>query len=166
MCLSKFLVLFIALAVACAATAFCGEKTVNKKDVPLAVLKAFGSAYPKASIKNCIKDESSTGITYEIESKDGRVSRDITYAPTGEARETEERVFPADLPVAVLDALKAKYSQGAAKYAEKNIKGNTVTYEVLVRQGKKKAEVVFSEDGREVLPKKVKLCGVQNRRRP
>ena len=122
--------------------------------MPPAVLKAFGTAYPKAAVKNYIRDESATGITYEIESRDGKVSRDITYAPTGEARETEEQVSPADLPAVVRDALTAKYPQGTAKYAEKNIKGNTVTYEGVVRQGKKNMEVVFSADGREVLQKK------------
>ncbi|HXM34650.1 MAG TPA: hypothetical protein VN920_05650, partial [Pyrinomonadaceae bacterium] len=52
------------------------ESKIAAKDVPAAVIAAFKSAYPNATIKGYAREKENGKVFYEIESKDGDIGRD------------------------------------------------------------------------------------------
>ena len=123
------------------------EIKISRKQVPAAVIKAFKGTYPKARIKGT-NIETKEGIAfYEIESKDGKISRDVLYTKDGKVSEIEEMISADQLPQPVMNALTKNYSSAKVKSIEKNTQGAVTTYEVVLQNGKKKTEVVFSADG-------------------
>ena len=81
---------------------------------------------------------------------DGKQQRDLIYAADGTVLEMEEAMDPKELPAAVQRAVVDKYPKGTIARAEKPTKGASVTYEVVVSQGKKRVELVFDANGNEV----------------
>jgi hypothetical protein len=77
------------------------EKKLTKKELPSAVLSAFQKSYPKASIKGIAEEKKEGKTYYEIESLDGKTSRDLLYLADGSVAEIEESMATADLPGAV-----------------------------------------------------------------
>jgi len=128
-----------------------GETKIVKKDVPAAVLMAFEKAYPKATIKGFSKEVKNGQTLYEIESVEGTMTRDATYAADGKVHAVEESMAMKDVPAAVQQALEKKYPKAKVNLAEKVIEENSVAYEfhVTTAQGKK-AEVKFDANGKEV----------------
>ena len=123
------------------------ERKISRKQVPAAVINAFKSTYPKAKIKGTNIETKDGSAYYEIESKDGKTSRDVLYTKEGKVSEIEEIISADELPQPVMDALAKNYSSGKVKSIEKNIQGAITTYEVILQNGKKKTELVFSADG-------------------
>lgn len=140
------------LAAALLVTASLGaqeqEKKISKKELPAPVLAAFKKAYPKASIKG-LNEEKKDGKTYfEIESKDGKLERDLLYLADGSVVEIEESVAVADLPAAVKGAVEAKYPKANMAKAEKVTKGTDVTYSVKVKTDKGKVTLDVDASGK------------------
>lgn len=139
----------IALALLAALTLAAGDsKPVAKKDLPAPVLAAFQKAYPSAKLKSCSSEQRDGKACYELESKDGKTERDLIYAADGSVMEIEESLDVAGLPEAVKKAVVEQYPKAVVKKAEKLTKGNEVSFEVVIKDGKKKLEVVFDSEGK------------------
>ena len=124
------------------------EQSLKRKDVPKAILTAFEQAYPKAKIIGYSKESDEGKTVYEIESKDGTVSRDATYADDGTVVSIEESFPYAGLPDAVHSAVTKDYPKARVGICEKVTKGTTIQYEVHLKSGKKNVEIVFDSDGK------------------
>lgn len=124
------------------------SKPVAKKDLPVPVLAAFQKAYPSAKLKACSSELRDGKTCYELESKEGKTQRDLIYAADGSVLEIEESLAIADLPEAVEKAVADQYPKAVANKAEKLTKGNEVSYEVVVKDGKKKMELIFDVEGK------------------
>jgi uncharacterized membrane protein YkoI len=123
------------------------EQKISAKKVPPAVLNAFKSSYPNATIKGFAREKENGKVFYEIESKDGDVGRDVLYNPDGSVAEIEETVVVSDLPAAIRESIKSKYPNAVIIKAEKTIQGEKIGYEVIARQGRKRISVEFDADG-------------------
>ncbi len=74
---------------------------------------------------------------------------EATYSAEGALIETEEEIKTAELPKAVMDAVKKAYPHATMKEAEKVLKpdGTVSGYEVDVADGKKKLELKLDTSG-------------------
>lgn len=136
------------LTLAAGAQAKDQERKLTTKELPSAVLTAFQKAYPKATIKG-VAEEKKDGKTYfEIESMDGKTSRDLLYQADGTVAEIEEGLDLAELPEAAKSAVMAKYPKGKLIKAEKVTKGSQVSYDIEVKMGKRKVEVDVDASGK------------------
>jgi uncharacterized membrane protein YkoI len=140
---------FILALLVCATTASSlpQERELKKSAVPKAVLDAFAKAYPNAKA-NEFSTETENGKTmYEIESTDGKTKRDITFTADGTLMATEETIASKDLPEAVRASLKKDFEKATITRCEKITEGASTMYEVAMKSGKKKSEIVFNADG-------------------
>jgi hypothetical protein len=140
--------LIAGLGLAVTATAGDQEKKIGKKDLPAPVLSAFEKAYPKAKITEMAREEENGVTYYEIESKDGKIKRDLLYTVEGVLTAAEEKIDPKDLPEAVSQAIKSGYPKAKVEKAEKINRGDTLEYEVIVEEGKTETELVFDPSGK------------------
>ena len=133
-------------------SAVAQEKKITAKDVPAAVISAFKSAYPKATIRGYAQEKENGKTLYEIESREGSMTRDILYNPDGTVAEIEESIATSDLPADALQAIKQKYPRAVITRAEKTIvkdpAGDKIGYEVSARQGRKRFAMEFDENGK------------------
>lgn len=136
-----------------AISAVAQEKKITAKDVPAAVMSAFKTAYPNATIRGYAREKENGKTFYEIESREGTVSRDVLYNPDGTVAEIEESLAATDLPAEVQQSMKEKFPKAAITKAEKTSAGDKVSYEVVARQGKKRFTIEFDASGK-VLSKK------------
>ena len=136
-----------------ASLGFAQERKIARNKVPAAVMKAFQTAYPHATIRGT-NEEMKQGVAfYEIESKDGTTKRDLLYSADGALTELEEIIPLADAPEGVKNAIKSTYPNAKVKSVEKNVQGPVVHFEVLLAEKKKKNfEVIFNPDGSAVNP--------------
>jgi len=123
------------------------EATLTKKQVPKAVLDAFTKAYPKATMKGFSRETEKGKTSFEVESVEGTVHRDVSYTADGSLLSIEESIAYTDLPEAVRAALAKEAPEGTASACEKITKGDVTEYEIVVRSGKKKEELLFSARG-------------------
>jgi hypothetical protein len=123
------------------------ERKIKESDVPKAVIAAFKSDYPNATVRGYAKEKENGKTFYEIESKDGTTMRDLLYNVDGSIAEIEETVAASDLPAAVQEHIKSNYPKAAITKAEKTTQGDKVEYEVVARQGKKRISLVFDANG-------------------
>ena len=124
------------------------ETKISEKDVPQAVIAAFKSAYPNATVRAYAKEKEHGKLFYEIESKDGATMRDLLYNPDGTVAEIEETVAVTDLPAEAQQAIKSKYPKAVVTKAEKVTEGDKIKYEVSARSGKKRISLSFDADGK------------------
>ena len=128
--------------------AFAQESTIREKEVPQAVLTAFKTAYPNATVRGYAKEKENGKLFYEIESKDGATMRDVLYHPDGSIAEVEETVAATDLPAAAQQLIQTKYPRAVVTKAEKTTQGDKVEYEVSARRGRQRISLVFDADGK------------------
>lgn len=124
------------------------EKKITAKDVPAAVMSAFKSAYPNATIRGYAREKENGKVFYEIESREGTTTRDVLYNPDGTVAEIEESIAGTDLPAEVQQAMKEKYPKAVVTKAEKTTAGDKVSYEIVARQGKKRVTIEFDSSGK------------------
>jgi len=133
-------------------SAFAQEIKIKQKDVPAAVIAAFKSAYPQATMTGFAKEKENGKTYFEIESKDGSVGRDVLYNPDGSVAEVEETIAATDLPAAAQELLHSKYPKAFVskdtETTEKKAAGDKVGYEVILREGKKRFSLEFDGDGK------------------
>jgi len=139
-----------ALVLGLSAPAPAQVKEITRKDVPAAVLAAFEKAYPKATIKRFSKEMEKGQTVYELETIEGKTTRDSIYSADGKMLILEESVNLSDLPPAVKAALDKKHPGAKILRSEKVIKGNVTGYEFLVEHMGKTAEAVFDPQGNEL----------------
>lgn len=143
--------LLILLAMTFIISAGTLEKTIHKHQVPSAVLDSFGKQYPNAEVKRYSREIENGVAFYEIESKDGTVSRDLLYTAYGKIVEIEESIPYDSLPVAIKDTVSSKYEKNTFVSAEKVIRpGKPVKYDLVFKVKGKKREIEFSSDGTRV----------------
>jgi hypothetical protein len=138
-----------ALAAILTLPATARERKLTRAQVPPAVLTAFEKAYPTAKALHFLEDDKDGKPRYEIESRDGTVSRDLLFAADGAVLEVEETVPEADLPAAVREAVKKSAKGATVKRAEKVTRGATVRFEIELRGGSTR-ELAFDADGKPV----------------
>jgi hypothetical protein len=137
-----------ALCLALVATLSAQERKLSRKQVPPAVLAAFQKAYPRAVIKGTLEEKKDGKTFIEVESLDGKISRDLLYNVDGTVAEMEESMAVADLPEAVKTAVAAKYPKGRILKAEKATAGAAITYCLQVRAGKNTVSVSVDPAGK------------------
>ena len=125
-----------------------GEKKISIKDLPAPVKASFQKAYPAAKIRGASTEVENGTTQFEIESVDGKVNRDLLYAPDGTCLEIEESIPVSALPKEVSDSLHKEFPKGTVMKSEKLQKGATTLYELVIRSGKSKSEVVFDPTGK------------------
>lgn len=84
---------------------------------------------------------------YKIESRDGKLRRDIIYSADGTALEIEKRILPAELPGSVKQIIRKGYLKSEIKSADRLTRGKSVQYEVVISKGGENFEVVFDKGG-------------------
>jgi hypothetical protein len=124
------------------------DKKITKKDLPAAVLSAFEKAYPKATIKGVGKENENKTTYFEIESIDGKISRDILYTTEGKAYEIEESMSKSDLPKEIQTTLKSQYAKANFVKAEKVTHDSAIGYEIQIKTGKKVKALSFDAAGK------------------
>jgi hypothetical protein len=135
----------VLLALTFSIPAIAGEKKINKKDVPPAVLKAFEKEYPNATVKAYAKETENGKTYYELETIDGKTKRDLLYTADGKTAEIEESVTMKELPDAVAKAFAKESPKTQATMIEKVTKGDKVSYNFDM--GKGKSELVIDPSG-------------------
>ena len=144
----KRLVLMASCLLLVSVSAFAQESKIKEKDVPPVVVAAFKSAYPNATVRGYAKETERGKTFYEIESKDGATMRDLLYNPDGTAAVIEETIAASDLPAEAQQTIKSKYPRGVVSRAEKVTEGDTIKYEVSIRNGKRRTGLGFDADGK------------------
>ena len=145
--LSRFaLVTFAISLVTLSATA--QEKKITAKQVPAAVIAAFKSSYPNATIRGYAEEKEDGKTFYEVESLEGTMHRDVLYNPDGTVAEVEESIAASDLPADAQQAIKQKYPRAVITLAEKTTVGDTIGYEVSLRNGRKRIAMEFDSIGK------------------
>ncbi len=112
---------------------------------PPAVLKAFEQKFPKATE---VKWGKENATEYEAEFDLGDTEMSANFSPDGTWLETETEISVDHLPAKVSEAIARQYPDwqmtGASHVEKPNAKS---VYEVNIKSGMKKKEVVLSEDG-------------------
>ena len=125
------------------------EQSITRKEMPAAVLAAFAKAYPKANIIGYSKETENNQTTYEIESMEGQLHRDVTYMDDGKLVSVEESIEVAEIPAAVKAAIDKKFPGGKITRAEKVTKGSAIAYEFEIEFKGQTVEIVFDAAGKE-----------------
>ena len=138
------------LAIAVTASAQAQEQQISRKDVPAVVLAAFEKAYPRAMIKGYSKEVEKGQTTYEVESTEGKIHRDVTYTGDGKLISVEESMDINEMPPAVKAAINKRFPGGKILKSEMVTKGNVVGYEFEIEHNGKKTEIAFDAKGNEM----------------
>jgi len=113
--------------------------------VPKAVTEAFTKKFPGATD---IKWGKENAEEYEADFKLNGKIMSANFLADGRWTETEETINITALPVAVTTAVKTKYPNHTIIGADKIEKANgQITYEVELKNGSKKLEVILNDDG-------------------
>ncbi len=121
--------------------------------LPPAIAAAFKKSYPNATIKAASSEKENGKTVWEVESVDGKTSRDIIYALDGTAEVVEEQITAADVPTVVAAALKTRYPKATVTKYEKLTRGGKISFEMILKGGP--AEVEIAPDGTFINPKPV-----------
>jgi hypothetical protein len=124
-----------------------GDQKIKAKDLPAAINAAFQKAYPNAKIKGTSKEVENGKTIFEVESVDGKITRDLLYNADGTVIEIEETIAVKALPSEVANALKKGFPKGKVMKSEKLTKGEAIQYEMVILSGKEQHEVVFDTRG-------------------
>jgi len=123
------------------------DKPVSQNDIPAPVLAAFHQSYPAARIRGTSTETEKGKTYYEIESINGKQSRDILYIADGTAVEIEEAMPAKSLPAAVRHAVMKEFHHAEVTKAERVTKGAALSYEIHVRRGAQHGSVVIDTTG-------------------
>lgn len=128
--------------------ALAQDVKLRKNQVPRAVIAAFASSYPQATIRGYNREKENGKVYYEVESTEGQTTRDILYNSDGSIAEIEESIAVADLPAAATEALSAKYPGAVITSAEKITRGDITEYEAYAKAAKKRVSLEFDASGK------------------
>lgn len=125
------------------------EREVAENEMPAAVLQAFKSAYPGATVRGYSEEieegETFHEVSFEFEGK----KLDVVYYPDGKVKVAETVIAHDQLPDAARQAIAKEFPQSAIELAERLEKDGKIFFEarVLNKQDEKRFEMVFSESG-------------------
>jgi uncharacterized membrane protein YkoI len=139
----------LALATVSSLAGAAEEKQLPAKQVPQAVHEAFQKAYPAAKEATYLEKTKDGKITYEVEFKERGKKLEAAYSAEGAWIETEEEIKTAELPEAVVNAIKKAHPHATIKEAEKvlTLDGTVSGYEVELAEGKKRLEIELDANG-------------------
>jgi hypothetical protein len=113
------------------------------KDVPQIVRDKFISSYSTATNVKWTKEKSG----YESSFKKGNVDMSVNFDEKGNVVETETGIKLGELPIEVRESVAKDYSKyKITETAKIETKGIT-TYEVEVKRGKDKMDLIYNEHG-------------------
>ena len=135
---------------------------IAKSQVPSEIIKAFKTAYPRASVRVYAKVAIDGTPFYKLETVDGDTHRKISYTPDGAVAKLEERITANELPSGALQATEGKYPKGKITSAQRVIEGEQITYEVGVKEGGKAFKLEFDAGGKLTSAHEVKIKVVTN----
>lgn len=121
------------------------EHALRAAQVPAAVRDAFRRAYPHAAVRGYSTEQENGRTIYEVQSREGGVGRDLSFAADGTILEIEETVPVARLPEAVRAAITTQAAGAAITRSERNVAGHDTTYEFAIRG--RRGEVKLRGDG-------------------
>jgi hypothetical protein len=119
----------------------------SKVVLPPAVESAFKTAYPNATIKKVMKEKLKGKDVYEVESIDAGKPRDVTYYPDGVIAVLEDTITAAEVPAAVIAAIKKDHPKATVTRYEKVIEDGVTKYEVTLKGGKA-GSAEYTPDGK------------------
>jgi hypothetical protein len=133
-----------------AAATSADEVKIPLSEVPKPVTEAFKAKFPKATMKNAIKETEDGKVTYEIESTIASgLSIDAVLKPNGDFVAIEKQIKPSELPAAVAPAVAKKYPKSEITKAEHVESSGKISYEAFVKKADGKTVVViFDKDGK------------------
>ena len=123
-------------------------KKISRNAVPSSVLQSFQKEYPGAKITGQLKETREGIVYYEIESIDSTIKRNILFQEDGTIVEIQEPIAEADLPKIVHDGVTEKYPNAVIQSADIVKRDHHVEYEMTLRIGKQKNEVVVNSAGK------------------
>jgi hypothetical protein len=152
----RYVALFACVLALGLSIARADEKPVKEAEVPKPALDAVKKKYPGAAFKEFAREEEKGKVSYEItltlKEKDKTRKLDVLVSPEGKIEVEEEVVGEDALPEAVKKALGAsKYGKWKIQKVERIVKNEDEkdpSFELLVKDGDKKAEVLFDKDGK------------------
>lgn len=125
-------------------TMWAKEVKVNQKDVPPAAVATAAKDYPKARITIWEKETQDGKDFYEATLKEGSAQWQLLFDNQGTFVAREEDVAVSDVPAAVRNAVKTKYSKAQIRSAEKITRPAGVEFELGLKNAPKKVMVVGS----------------------
>jgi len=132
------------LAVALMFTAVIGYgETVQKKDVPDAVVQHFAKQFPKVENVQWSKEHGEFEANFEQDDQE----MSATYDAQGNHIETETEMATDQLPQTVKSTIAKQFSGYDLREAAKIVKNEGTTYEAELHKGEKSFDVIFNADG-------------------
>ncbi len=144
---SAFAALILMIIFSSSVSSYAQHKKYKESDMPKAVIESFNKLYPNVTVKGYDIETEDGKTFYEVESKDGSVSRDVLFSETGSLVSVEESMNVSDLSSDIVNTINSKYPKYKISKAEKITKGSDVSYEVLIKSNKKKVELVLNSKG-------------------
>ena len=119
-----------------------------KKDkTPQAVEESFKKKFPEAQKVKCEKENKEYEASFVING----VKTSANFTVSGEWKETESTVSASDLPKIVSDGILSAYPGAKIVDAAKiETPEKGIQYEADIKSGKKKMEVLFDAEGKEI----------------
>ena len=124
------------------------ETTVERSEIPEAVLKAFELAYPEAIVSAyCVVLVEEKKI-YQVETKREDLEVDFFYLADGTLYQIEEDIPLNSLPELVAESVKKAFSITKIDEASKVTRGETILFVIDVEVGETEYELVISPTGK------------------
>ena len=139
-----FTMIVFAVVLCCAASA--QETEIKRKDVPRIILAAFDKAYSTVKVLEWEKEIHGGKLYYEAETVDGKISRNLLYAPDGTLAQITEKVDSMALPVAVTDRIKQQYPTATIRAAYKVTHADLIEYSIAL-SGRGPKKIVANAEG-------------------
>ena len=118
-------------------------QSLKIKDVSRIVRDKFSSSYSNATNVKWTKEKSG----YESSFKNGNIDMSVNFDEIGNIIETETGIKLSDLPVEVRQSVAKNYSKYKISETAKIETKGIITYEVEVRRGKDKMDLIYGEHG-------------------
>jgi uncharacterized membrane protein YkoI len=124
------------------------EEKVPLDKVPAKVKDGVKAKFPGAEMVAASKEKEGDKTVYEISIKNKGQNIDVTLTEDGKIVSIESEIAAKDLPKPVAEALEKKYPKATVEKIEEISKGDKITYELVIKFGEKKLEVVFDPQGK------------------
>lgn len=149
----RALTICLVVATLTTSTVTAGEETIKKDAVPEAVLKAFGQAYPFVNVTGYEREDQGGVIYYEIDCKVGNLKLEMVYTGDGDLYEIEQVIALKAVPKPVIQAAKKAHPKARIQKAERLTRGAETLYEIYLKKGKEKIEIVLDPSGKILEPR-------------
>ena len=118
-------------------------QSLKIKDIPRIVREKFISSYSTATNVKWTKEKS----RYESSFKKGNVDMSVNFDEKGNIVETETGIKLSELPIVVRESVAKDYSNYKISETAKIESKGITTYEVEVKRGKDKMDLIYNEHG-------------------